>query len=376
MDKRYDLVVFGASGFTGQLICDYLSKHNDIKNINWAIAGRNKSKLEKIKSDNTLLKDIDILFVDSFNHDTIDQMCQSAKLILSTVGPYSLYGEYLVQSCIKYSTHYVDLTGEPDFVNTIRNKYSKDAIDSNSIIINCCGLESIIPDIGVFQTVKKMKSIKKHVTYYMKTKGEISGGTWASFIYSISSGSRVIDVNKTTNSKKVKTKKIFYNKELKQWALIFPVIDKQIIYRTSKKFKEYGLEFSFNEYMLIKSLFQLLILIKGVILIGMFSRFKFIKNWLLSLKPSGSGPNKNKRDTHWFKAIFIGEGENERICYKISGGDPGYGETSKFISEIALCILLQQDKLIEKKGIMTPVECTGDLLINRLKNAGIKFEYY
>ena len=96
MDKRYDLVVFGASGFTGQLICDYLSKHNDIKNINWAIAGRNKSKLEKIKSDNTLLQDIDILFVDSFNHDTIDKMCQSAKLILSIVGPYSLYGEYLI----------------------------------------------------------------------------------------------------------------------------------------------------------------------------------------------------------------------------------------------------------------------------------------
>ena len=97
--------------------------------------------------------------------------------------------------------------------------------------------------------------------------------------------------------------------------------------------------------------FILLILIKGVILIGIFSRFKFIKNWLLSLKPSGSGPNKKKRDTHWFKAIFIGEGENERVHYEISGGDPGYGETSKFISEIALCILLQQDELIEKKGI-------------------------
>ena len=97
---------------------------------------------------------------------------------------------------------------------------------------------------------------------------------------------------------------------------------------------------------------------------------------MLSLKPSGSGPNQSKRDTHWFKAIFIGKGENERVRYEISGGDPGYGETSKFISEIALCILLQQDKLIEKKGIMTPVECTGDLLINRLEKAGIKFEYY
>ena len=98
MEKQYDLVVFGASGFTGQLICEYLSEHNDIKNINWAIAGRNKSKLEKIKLNNTLLKDIDILFVDSFKHDTIDQMCQSASLVLSTVGPYSLYGEYLIQS--------------------------------------------------------------------------------------------------------------------------------------------------------------------------------------------------------------------------------------------------------------------------------------
>ena len=181
---------------------------------------------------------------------------------------------------------------------------------------------------------------------------------------------------KGTSSNRKKIKKIFYSKKLKSWAIIFPVIDKQIVYRTSTKFKEYGENFSFNEYMLLKSFFQIIVLIKGVFIVGILSRFKFFKNWLLSLKPSGSGPSEEKRNKHWFEAIFIGKGNNESVNYKISGGDPGYGETSKFISEMALCIVHQSNELINNKGIMTPVECTGDLLIKRLENAGIKFEYF
>ena len=97
-------------------------------------------------------------------------------------------------------------------------------------------------------------------------------------------------------------------------------------------------------------------------------------NWLISFKQPGSGPNKNQRLNNWFKAVFIGKGENETVKTIISGGDPGYGETSKFISEIALCIINEFDKLNKKKGILTPIECTGDLLIDRLKNAGLKFK--
>ena len=376
MNKKYDITIFGASGFTGKLICDYLVNHKDSKNITWALAGRNVKRLELIKSKKKdLFKNVDLLEADSFNYNSIDQMCKSSKLIISTVGPYSEYGEYLIESCIKNSSHYIDLTGEPDFVNKIKLKYSNRAVESNTIIINCCGLESIIPDIGVYQTVRKMKSVKKNVTYYLKTKGEISGGTWASFINAISSAGNLVNNEEKIKSRK-KVKKIFFNKELKSWALIFPVIDKQIVYRTSKKFKEYGPNFSFNEYMLMKSLFQIIILIKGLVLVGILSKFRFFKKWLLSLKPSGSGPSKGKRDSHWFESIFIGEGEKEKVYYKISGGDPGYGETSKFISEMALCIILQFKDLENNKGIMTPVECTGELLIDRLKSAGIKFEYF
>ena len=363
--KKYDFVVFGATGFTGQLIVEYLSNHKETSQLKWAVAGRSKSKLD------SLYNSIDTLVVDSFDIESIDSMCKISKLIITTVGPYSIYGENLIQSCIKFSTHYVDLTGEPDFVNMIQKKYSTKALEKNTIIINCCGLESIIPDLGTFITVNKMSSNDKNVTYYLKSKGQISGGTWASFLNAISSNK--ITKNNITSNSNDKKKKIFYNKSLNSWALIFPVIDKQIVYRTSKAFDIYK-NFSFNEYILIKSLKNIIPLLIGVLFINFLAKFKFIKKWLTSLKPSGSGPNKELRSSHWFKAIFIGKGENTRVKTIISGGDPGYGETSKFISEIALCIINDFSKLKHKKGILTPIECTGELLIQRLKKAGITIE--
>ena len=115
-------------------------------------------------------------------------------------------------------------------------------------------------------------------------------------------------------------------------------------------------------------------LLIGIFFVSIIAKFKLTKNWLMTLKPSGSGPNKKLRKNNWFKAIFIGKDENKIVKTIISGGDPGYEETSKFISEIALCIIHDFSKLNNNKGILTPIECTGNLLINRLKNAGIKIE--
>ena len=370
--KKYDIIIFGATGFTGKLICDYLLNHKESKKLNIGLAARNKSKLEKIAEKFSEINP-DTLVVDSFNKDSIDQMTGSAKLILTVVGPYSLYGEYLVESCIKNSTHYVDLTGEPDFVKTIREKFSNKAVSSKSIIVNSCGLESIIPDVGTLYTVNKMKSEKKNITYFLKSKGTISGGTWASFINALYSNSPIINDNSNKTSSK-KIKKIFYNKTFKSWAIIFPVIDKQVVYKSSKSSNVYGDDFSFNEYMMIKTFLQVVLLIVAISLITIISRLGILKKWLLSLRPSGSGPSKKQRKRNWFKAVFVGVGKDEKIMTQLSGGDPGYGDTAKFISEIALCILNDHKNLNKKAGILTPVECTGDLMIERLKYAGIKFE--
>ena len=377
-NKKYDLIVYGASGFTGQLICEYLSNHKDIANLNWAIAGRNTSKLESISMQfSTENKKIDVLHADSFDKPSLDNITSQSKLIITTVGPYAIYGEQLVASCIDNQTYYLDLTGEPHFVHKIKEKYAQKAYDNNVAIIHSCGFESIPPDIGVYSAINQLNEPNADVSYFFESNGDISGGTWASFINSLSSPIPIISKGNKKRSKsknKKNKKKIFFHKEFKRWALFFPVIDKYIVQKTAKSFDQYGDDFSFSEYMLFKSWKKLAFIIVGIFIVSIISKVKFIKKWLLSLRPSGSGPSKDKRDSNWFIAKVIAKGQNASVMTTIKGGDPGYGDTSKFISEMALCILTQGDQLLKNKGVLTPVECTGGLLLDRLRNAGISID--
>ena len=372
MNKDYDLIVFGASGFTGVLIAEYLSNHKDIKNIRWAIAGRNKKKLELISRKFS----IDFILADSFDQESLNSMCRKSKLIISTVGPYDIYGEKLIKACVKEESHYLDLTGEPAFIQKMTYKYSASAANKDVILIHCCGFESIPADLGTYLSVKELQSNDINISYYLKTKGKISGGTWASFINAITSKQPIFHENKTTKKpkKRIKSKKLFYSDRFKKWALFFPVIDKDIVVKSSKSFKEYGENFRFNQYILFPSLFSVLLIVSSIAIIGILSRFKIFKKIFLNYLPSGQGPSKKERLNHWFKVVVVGESKSEMVSTTIRGGDPGYEETSKFISEMALCILLQSNELIKKNGFLTPVECSGDLMKNRLQNAGITIE--
>ena len=374
-NKKYDLVIYGASGFTGQLICEYLSTHKNALNLNWAIAGRNLPKLQLV-SDKFSIGDkkIEILYGDAFDKASLDSICNQSQLIISTVGPYLLYGESLVDSCIENNTHYLDLTGEPYFVYKIKEKYAQKAIENEVMIIHSCGFESIPPDIAVYCAVNQLNEPDSDVSYFFESNGNISGGTWASFINSLSTPKPIVRLRVEKSKNKVNKKKIFFHKGLKRWALYFPVIDQYIVKQTSKKFSQYGEGFSFSEYMLFKSWGKLVFILTGIFIVSIISKSKRIKKWLLSLRPSGSGPSKLERERNWFTAKAIAKGKNLSVMTTIKGGDPGYGETSKFISEMALCLLVDQDKLLAKKGILTPVQCTGNLLVNRLKNAGISID--
>ena len=199
MTNKFDLIIYGATGFTGKLVCDYIASHKDASNLKWAIAGRNKEKLDEIGKKYS----VDTIIADSFDLESLNQMCLQTKAVLSTVGPYLIYGENLLYSCIENHTHYLDLTGEPEYVTTMHKKYRQAAEENNSIIIHCCGFESMPADIGAFETVKLMNSDKKDLTFYLKTKGQISGGTWASFLNSVSNTrSSVIQSKSKKKSKK------------------------------------------------------------------------------------------------------------------------------------------------------------------------------
>ena len=368
VDKKYDIVVHGATGFTGKLICEYLSLNNDKERIKWSISGRNEEKLSAIAKR----YNIDYFVADAYDKQSLDVITSKTKLIISVVGPYAIYGKDLIQSCIDNSCHYLDLTGEPEFVSYVEKKYSELASKKNIIIINCCGFESIPPDIGVFYTLKHMKEENAVINSYLSTKGQISGGTWASFLNSFSSNKSVI---KKTSGIKSKTKKIFFNKYLKKWALIFPVIDKYIVIKSSKNLNGYGKKFSFNEYILFNNRIQIFTLIISLFFIGLLSKIKFFRKILMKIIPSGSGPNKLKRETHWFNIKLFAKSENKSIITTIKGGDPGYGETAKFISEMGLCIINDYDNLNLKKGVITPAMCGGDLMIKRLQKSGIIFKH-
>ena len=369
MSKKFDLIVFGATGFTGSLICEYLSNHKDAKSLRWAVSGRNKEKLEELSTKYS----VDTIISDSFNRESLNKMCSQGTLIISTVGPYDIYGKMLVKACIDNGTHYLDLTGEPSFVKKIHDSYSQLAKKGGVILMHSCGFESIPPDLGAYLTVKKLNSDNTDLTYYIKTKGKISGGTWASFINSVTKHEPIIQKNSSTSSKR-KYKKLYYSHRFKKWALFFPVIDKYIVMKSSRSLKEYGSNISFNEYILLPSLSSAVILIFGIACVGVLSKFKFFKKILLNYIPSGNGPSKEEREGHWFEVTVVGKSNRKEVTTILRGGDPGYGETSKFISEMALCILLQKDQLIKDSGILTPVECTGELMVDRLQNAGITIE--
>ena len=212
-NKKYDLVIYGASGFTGQLICEYLSTHEDATSLNWAIAGRDTAKLEKISNQfSTVNKKIDVLYGDSFDKPSLDNICNQSQLIISTVGPYSLYGENLVASCIDNDTHYLDLTGEPQFVYKIKEKYAQRAYVNGVMIIHSCGFESIPPDIGVYCAINQLNEPNSNVSYFIESNGSISGGTWASFINSLSSPQPIISREKRNPKNKIRKKKIFFHK--------------------------------------------------------------------------------------------------------------------------------------------------------------------
>ena len=363
-----DIIVHGATGFTGKLICEYLFNHKDTKNIIWAISGRNENKLKLIASK----YNVDYYVADAFDKKSLDNITLISKIVISVVGPYSIFGKKLVESCVQNKCHYLDLTGEPAFVNYVEKFHSKSSIENKVILMNCCGFESIPPDLGIYYSIKKVNEKNLSFNSYLSTRGQISGGTWASFINSFSSKKSVI---KNKSGIKKNTKKIFYNKELKKWALIFPVIDKYIVKKSSMNIEFYGDNFSYNEYILFDRFYKIFFLIVSLIFLGFISKFKFMRRLLISYIPSGSGPNREKREKHWFNIKFFGKGKDKSIITTVSGGDPGYGETAKFISEMALCIIINRDKLNINKGIITPAMCAPDLMIDRLKNAGIIFKH-
>ena len=385
-EREFDVIVFGASGYTGKLVAEYMGKeYGNDESIRWAIAGRNKGKLSSVKKDLNLNESVSIIEVDSTNKDSLDSMTSSAKCILTTVGPYQLYGSSLVQSCSENGTDYVDLTGEPGWMYEMINAHQDTAKNSGARIVFSCGFDSIPFDLGVYfvqqAAQEKYGKPAKHVRGRVKAmNGEFSGGTIASLgatMATLKENPELIQVLSNPFSltegfegpAQLDDSKVLLDEKLNMWVAPFvmaPINTKNIHRSNALLGHAYGEDFCYDEMMIA----------------GEGEEGKQIADAMNSSNPMGGdnlpqpgeGPSKESREQGNYDVLFFADFDEGSIDARVTGDmDPGYGSTSKMIAESALCLVQECEDL--SGGMYTPAPAMGEKLIKRLtKNAGLTFD--
>ena len=375
-ERDHDIVLFGATGFTGALTAQYLAQHAP-PGVRWALAGRNRAKLDGLSE--RLGVDVPKLHADANEDASLRAVAESARVVITTVGPYVTYGEPLVAACAAAGTDYVDLTGEPEFVDRMYVLHHAEAERTGARIVHACGFDSIPYDLGVLFTVEQLpEGVPLNVRGFVRAGGRPSGGTFHSAMTAFSRVRQTQQVHKerrraegSENGRRVRLE-AKPHRELGYWAVPMPTIDPQVVARSARALDRYGPEFTYGHYAGVKRLPIALGGVAGAASLFVAAQIPPVRNVLMGRLSPGDGPSQEERDKGWFKVRFVGEGGGKRVLTMVSGGDPGYGETSKMLAESALC--LAQDELPQTAGQVTTAVAMGDRLIARLQRAGISFE--
>ncbi len=402
-DQRdYDIIVFGATGFTGQLVAEYLLAEYGVGNdLHWAMAGRSLEKLKTVRDE---LGDerITLLVADSNDDASLQALARQTKVVCSTVGPYALYGSKLIAACVAEGTDYCDLTGEPHWMKNMIEAHQADAEQSGARIVHSCGFDSIPSDMGVLFLQNAMQAAHGHPADHIKfrmdkVKGTFSGGTFASMLnlmeeagrdkelrevladpYALNpEGSvRGDDVNDQTGAQ--------YDEDFERWTLPFVMasINTRVVRRSDALMdNRYGEGFRYEEAMLapkdmgtVKAKLAATGMMAGMISMAVPPIRAVAKRFLP--KP-GEGPSPEARENGFFEALLYGVNEADRdadMIARVTGDrDPGYGSTSKMLGESAVC--LAKDTPITAGGFWTPASALGESLLERLQaKAGLTFE--
>ena len=389
MDKKYEIIVYGATGFTGQICCKYL--RDNYSDLAWAMAGRNQDKLEQLKSNFNL--DCDVVVADGADLQALRSLASQAKVVLSTAGPFARYGSLLVQACVEEGSHYTDITGENHWVRGLIDKHHAEAASKGIRIIPSCGYDSIPSDLGAFFTISQFNKPVSRVDVYHEAQGGASGGTTET-IFTMDGLSKemrdpfVLNPEETVSEEqRKKSKDGFIIEEvdgIEGWSGIgmMAVANTRVVRRSAalmeQNQKSYGSSFTFGEHGLFSSKRMARLASYGSILafivIGTPLK-RLVRPFLL--KP-GEGPSQETQDKGWFRATFVALSEdNERkICSMYGSGDPGYKSTAKLVCESALA-LARSSELPggnEYGGVLTSAVGLGNVLIERLKKAEIEFK--
>ena len=384
-DKSVDVVIYGATGFTGKLVVEYMQeKYGKDEGISWAIAGRSEEKLNSVREELKVGSNVPQLLVDSNDKDSIASMVQQTKCVLTTVGPYQLYGANILQQCVIHGVDYVDLCGEPGWMHEMINEHAEQAKETGARIVFSCGFDSIPFDLGVYFLQKEV--IARHGQPASNVRGrvramngEFSGGTAASLgatMASLKEKPELFEIlvnpfalsNGFTGPEQAQDSKPIYDDKLETWVAPFfmaPINTKNVHRSNALMDHLYGKDFCYNEMW-----------IQGPGEEGKAAaEFVGSMNPLADAPAPGEGPSKESRENGNYDVLFCADlSDGSSLHASVSGDmDPGYGSTSKMIAESALCLVDDCSEL--SGGIYTPAPAMGEKLITRLQaSAGLTFK--
>jgi len=385
-DREFDVIIYGATGFTGRLVAEYMNKEYG-STVKWAMAGRSMDKLKSVRDEMGVSKDTALVVADSSDAASLKSMAERTKVVLTTVGPYQLYGTDLLSACVDAGTDYVDLSGEPAWMYDTIREFDKKAKASGARIVHSCGFDSIPFDLGVLflqehakeKTGAPCPKIRGRVR---KMKGTFSGGTAASFGETMKRAGREPEilgwlkdpfslVPDFDGPKQPSGHKPILEEDLGSWSapFIMASINTKNVHRSNALLGHaYGEDFTYDEMMLTGPGEQ------G----EKMANFIATDNSLATNPPKqGEGPSKEERETGFYDVMFVGTTKDgETMIAGVTGDkDPGYGSTSKMIAESALCLALDIDRNETPGGLYTPAPAMGMTLVLRLvEHAGLTFE--
>ncbi|MBO0843863.1 MAG: saccharopine dehydrogenase NADP-binding domain-containing protein [Nocardioides sp.] len=383
--RELDLILFGATGFTGRLTAEYLARHRP-GGLRWALAGRNQAKLEGVREHLTTiddsLGDLPVLTADVTDDVSLKEVAHRARVVITTVGPYLTYGEPLVAACAEAGTDYVDLTGEQEFVDRMYVAHDATAQDSGARLVHCCGFDSIPHDLGAMFTVGLLpEDVPITMRGVVRASGMVSGGTFHTTMNGMArtrqgraaaAARRSIEPRPQGRSSRAVSGKPHHDAVLGRWLLPLPTIDPRVVARSGAALASYGPEFRYSHYAGTKTLRYAVGGAAGVMALGAAAHVPPLRRALLERIKPGEGPDHARRARSWFTVDFVGEGGGQTVHTRVSGGDPGYDETAKMLAESALCLAFDDNPATS--GQVTTAQAMGEALTARLVAAGLKFE--
>jgi len=403
-EREFDIVLLGATGFTGTLTAEYLANSYG-NSIRWAIAGRNKANLEKVKKKlieiDADLEELPILIADSFDIDSLNNLCARTRVVATTVGPFAKYGTPLVRQCIANGTDYCDITGEASWVRVLVEQYQAQAAEAGVRLVPFSGNDCVPYDLLVGQLAKRIKTVNPEedvisVELYDDMRSGPSGGTINTLIYSFTkfapkkSSLSFDPMDMTFSGERAKGKVVDkirvgpgYSKKHESWYTFFPLsTTNKVCVRRSNALLGYSqTTLSYKEQLTVPSFAAVVTWVINYFALGLTLANTWLRTTALELKllPSpGSGPSRKEMDKGYLQLFGYAKGSlgTKAKAMLYFPNDPGYVDTARILAESALTLALEHNNLPERFGVLTPNAGLGDALLDRLVNTGSEFEVF